>query len=278
VRAMSKSVYRLQSRRFLKFILNRTMSELDENVLRKSTVVFSPHPDDETLGCGGTIIKKKRMDTDVTIVFTTDGRTSHRHLISEDKMKSIRKKEALEASRVLGMKEKDLIFLEFRSGKLFENWKSAIFKVVDILTNRKPEEIFIPYYREPSRWGQGDHLATNRLVVSALKIFDKKIIVNEYPIGFWCNWPWAEEAYTLLSKLGVLKNSIFSNFNMLRDFRYFVYVEDFLETKRTALDQHKSQMTRFMPDPRWQTLADVSNGKFLECFFQEREIFHRYTL
>jgi LmbE family N-acetylglucosaminyl deacetylase len=44
-------------------------------------VVFSPHPDDETLGCGSTIIKKKRLGADVTIVFMTDGSKSHPHFI-----------------------------------------------------------------------------------------------------------------------------------------------------------------------------------------------------
>jgi hypothetical protein len=82
----------------------------------------------------------------------------------------------------------------------------------------------------------------------------------------------------MLQKLGALKNSFSPNLNMLRDFHYFVYVEDILKIKRVALDQYKSQMTRLMPDPRWQTLADVSHGKFLDCFFQEREIFRRRIL
>lgn len=253
------------------------MKELDESDLRCSAIVFSPHPDDETLGCGGTIIKKKRLGADVTIVFMTDGGRSHPHLISEDLLKPIRKKEALAASRVLGVEEKDVIFLEVRDGTLAQNRESTISKVVDILLDRKPEEIFVPYSKEPPSWASEDHLATNRIVVSALRIVARKIVVNECPLAFWLSVPWSNvNGNTLLQNFSALKNGISSNLNALNDFRSFVSIKDILATKRDALDQHKSQMTRLLPNPRWQTMVELSNGRFLDCFFQDREIFYRY--
>jgi hypothetical protein len=51
-----------------------------------------------------------------------------------------------------------------------------------------------------------------------------------------------------------------------------------LELKRTALAQHKSQMTQLIPNSNWLTLADVSNGEFLACFFQDYEFFRQYTI
>ena len=76
----------------------------------------------------------------------------------------------------------------------------------------------------------------------------------------------------------ILKNSFISGLSLLKDFRTFVDIRNVLRLKRSALEQHKSQMTRIIPDPRWMTLADVSNGEFLKCFFQEREIFFKYNL
>ena len=44
--------------------------------LEHNVIIFSPHPDDETLGCGGTIAKKVKEGYQVKIVFMTDGRNA----------------------------------------------------------------------------------------------------------------------------------------------------------------------------------------------------------
>ncbi len=40
-------------------------------------MVFSPHQDDETLGCGGMIARKREQGIPVVVTFLTDGRGSH---------------------------------------------------------------------------------------------------------------------------------------------------------------------------------------------------------
>jgi LmbE family N-acetylglucosaminyl deacetylase len=226
------------------------------------------------------------MGADVTIVFVTDGSRSHRHLISEEELKSIRAKEALAASRLLGVGENNLIFLEFKNGKLEEDRELAISKVTNILADRKPEEVFIPYHKDSLSWSE-DHLATNRIVISALRIYGKRVVIYEYPIGFWHYWPWGfwhrlswamrRPARKTWETLNVLKDCFLSGLSMLKDFRCSVNIEEVLEIKRAALEQYESQMTRLTPDPQWQTLDEISNGEFLACFFQQREIFHRYN-
>jgi LmbE family N-acetylglucosaminyl deacetylase len=257
--------------------MNHLMSELETD-LGGSAIVFAPHPDDETLGCGGTIIKKRRTGADVKIVFMTDGSYSPDDLMSADELRSIRLNEALAASRLLGIDGGDVVFLEFEVGKLGENLDSAINRVTEILLKQPSREIFIPYYKDKHLLL--DHVATNRIVVSALQVLGRKAIIYEYPIWFWWNfWPWTS-VYTRSRRktLKFLKKSLASGLSLLRDFRCSVYIGDVLELKRAALDQHKSQMTRLVPDSRWPTLGDVSNGEFLECFFQEHEIFYRYSL
>ena len=250
------------------------MVELGEDKLAQSAIVFSPHPDDETLGCGATITKKIRAGAKVKIVFMTDGRKSHSHLISENELKSIRATEALTVSRMMGVKEDDVIFLDFEDGKLSENQNSAIQKVLKILLTCQPCEVFIPYHKEPLMWS-ADHLATNRIVLAALQAYRKKVVIYEYPVWFWFHWPWVSLPTANIRKLLVfLKQGLFSPLSLLSDFRCSVYIGDVLEHKRTVLNHYKSQMTRLIPDPEWQTIADVSNGEFLECFFQEYEFFH----
>ncbi len=180
--------------------------------------------------------------------------------------------------RSLGLNKNDVLCLNFEETKLKELEYSAIVKVKQIICEQKPEEIFIPYSREPLLWSE-DHLATTRIVKSALQSYPRDLIVYEYPIWFWFHWPWVE----LLTKNEPLRSTILKNtlaysfgLRLLQDFRCSVYIGDVLENKHAALAQHRSQMTRLLSETDWATLSDVSNGEFLKCFFQEHEIFRHY--
>ncbi len=91
----------------------RWMTEVSPGMLGRSAVVFSPHADDETLGCGGTLIKKRAAGATVKIAFMTDGRTSHGHLMPADRLIALRAQEAVAAAQVLGLAESDVCFLGF---------------------------------------------------------------------------------------------------------------------------------------------------------------------
>jgi LmbE family N-acetylglucosaminyl deacetylase len=267
---------RLKSRYVYGLLMYRHISEVCFSDLGRNAVVFSPHKDDETLGCGGTILKKKRAGADVTIVFMTDGRLSHSHLISADKLKNIRTSEAISASRMLGVSNGNVVFLEYEEGILAKNMDSAVNKVKEILLLHQPDEVFIPHKREPVM-PTTDHKVTNRIVLSALRMCKRKVTVYEYPVWLWHHPPWVSVPMGH-GTLNALKQSLFSVPSMVMDFNCSIYIGDVLQLKRAVLDKYKSQMTRLVPNPRWRTLGDFSNGEFLECFFREQEIFHRYFL
>lgn len=257
--------------------LRHRAREASREDLKRSAVVFSPHMDDETLGCGGTIIKKRGVGADVDIVFMTDGCQSHNRLIAEDELRSIRAAEAVAASRRLGVAESRVHFLDFRDGELGKHEDAAVFRVAGILERQRPDQVFVPYHRE----APPDHSATRKVIVSALRTCGSKVTVYEYPIWFWHQWPWVSVPVTPRRETWALvKDSLVSGLGvrLLKDFRCSVYIGEVLELKRAALSQHKSQMTRLIPDPRWMTLGDVWHGEFLPCFFQDHEIFHRCGL
>ncbi len=253
------------------------MQSLTQADLAGSAVVFSPHQDDETLGCGGTIIKKRRAGAAVKIVFMTDGRQSHGHLIPGDELKIIRAREAVAAAEQLGVAAQDVIFLEFEDGKLGENYDRAVFRVTEVLKQAQPQEVFIPYRQDV----RPDHIATQTIVTSALKLIGHTAVIYEYPIWFWYHWPWVSIPFTARrSTLAILHNSLMAGLGLrlYQEFRWWVDIREVLDLKRTALAQHRSQMTRLIAHPGWLTLSDVSNGEFLACFLQEHEIFRRYSL
>jgi len=68
--------------------------------MNKKLVVFAPHPDDETLGCGGTIAKRVREKWEVLIVIMTDRKYAFHKVLDNvysapipEQLKEIRKKE-----------------------------------------------------------------------------------------------------------------------------------------------------------------------------------------
>ncbi len=260
-------------RQFYRSLLTQKCQEYNPINLEKKAIIFSPHQDDETLGCGGTIIRKKQAGAEIKIVFMTDGSGSHAHLIPGEKLKQIRKKEALAAAEVLGVAAADVIFLDIQDGTLKFNQQSVIPDVIDILRRETPAEIYIPYAQEEP----DDHWVTHRVVMSALQQYPLNSTLYEYPIWFWRQWPWTSLTGRPREQLSFLKNTGLSGLGLafLRDFKCCVDITDVLQQKRTALHCHQSQVTRLLNDSRWMTLGDLSNGEFLDCFFQKFEFFHQ---
>lgn len=242
------------------------------DALGRPAVVFAPHPDDETLGCGGTIVRKRRAGAAVTVVFMTDGSASHPELMSGAEMKRLRAAEALAACQVLGVPADHVIFLDFPDGRLGEHLEEVVTRVREILDRLRPAEVFIPHYHD----GSPDHLATTTAVLAALSAPPGEATVYEYPVWLWCHWPWIGLPGNLREIPATLQRSAEANWRLLRDCRCCVPVGDVLDVKRVALEQHRSQVLRLIPDAHWFTLADVSDGQFLARFFQDREIFYRH--
>lgn len=63
------------------------------------------------------------------------------------KLAKIRKKEALKASSILGVKEKNIHFLDYEDGKLKHFREAALKNVEEIIYKWDPTEIFYPYIK-----------------------------------------------------------------------------------------------------------------------------------
>lgn len=256
---------------------NRVMAGRSLNDLSQSAIVFAPHPDDETLGCGGTLIRKKQADAAVKIVFMTDGSRSHASLMAPSELRNIRHREALQAAQTLGVAAEDVIFLGFEDGQLAQSVAAAVERVSDLLALDPPAEVFVPYYRDPP----ADHQATTQVVMAALRRLSLSPTIYTYPIWYWRQWPWTALAgASKRETLNVLSASLKSGLGtaIFRDFQHSVPVGLVLAQKRMALEQHASQMQKPADNPAWPTLGDVSAGDFLDCFFLDYEIFHSPSL
>ena len=250
--------------------VRRRASPLDDEELGKSAVVFSPHFDDETLGCGGTILRKRALGADVSIVFLTDGRASHRDWIEEDELARMRAREGLEAAAALGVDASRVHRLGYEETRLRACADEAVARVREILHAIAPEQVFVPYRFEAPE----DHAATFEIVRRALARLDHQVHVFEYPIWVWMQWPWA--ALPPQTSGGHIRAWIRQGRGLcrfLRDFRFRVEIAELTGQKRQALEKHRSQVVRPLEQPDWPILSEVGGGDFLDCFFRDFEVF-----
>lgn len=203
--------------------------------LKNTALVFAPHPDDEVLGCGGTIAKKLSEGQDVSVVFVTDGRYSLEEFgISSSpsplELKEIRREEAERAAKTLGLKKRDLIFLEIEDGTLEENRDIAQDKIIEVLKSF-PTEVYFPQEKD----FHPDHRALNRLVKNAIELLGLHPLEYEYIIAW--SYP-----YNIIPRIRPqsLQNAIIAR--ILRRDLIRIDITNYLHLKKAALKEYKSQV------------------------------------
>ena len=82
---------------------------------KKKVLVIAAHPDDEVLGCGGTIAKHKDIGDDVTVLIMADGVNSRGEKLKNESVDE-RRACAKQANNIL--KVDDLIFLSYPDNKM----------------------------------------------------------------------------------------------------------------------------------------------------------------
>ncbi len=234
--------------------------------LTSDALVVAPHQDDETLACGGTILQKTKAGARVRAVFMSDGTSSHPQWLDAEKLSRQRIEEAEQAGRQLGIQANDMHFANLPDGALAKQIEEGAAVILEQLQQFPVPQLFLPYRAEPP----ADHWATWKMACRAAELWDKPLTMHEYPIWFWESWPWMQSGPR--NCLRDLRNWR----RLRRDFRYAVPIGDVHADKHKALACHKSQMQRPTDHPDWPILADVSDGEFLDCFFQEFEVFYRY--
>jgi bacillithiol biosynthesis deacetylase BshB1 len=122
--------------------------------MKLDAVFFAAHPDDIELSCGGTLLKMVKNGKKAGIIDLTEGELGTRG------SKSLRKKEASEASAILGVAVRENLKMEDGNMK---NSASNRLKIISVIRHYRPEVIFIPHFydRHP------DHQNANKLIREA---------------------------------------------------------------------------------------------------------------
>jgi LmbE family N-acetylglucosaminyl deacetylase len=127
----------------------------------ETILVVAPHPDDESIGCGGTICLHRQRGDRVQAVFLTSGERGVAGVPSET-VRAIRESEAKAASKVLSLDRLD--FLRLPDLGVADHLESGALQLRAILESFIPTVIYLPHPGE----AHPDHEATLPLVRQAL--------------------------------------------------------------------------------------------------------------
>lgn len=239
---------------------------LPQSELARDAWVVAPHPDDETLGCGGTIAEKSQRGARVHVVFVSDGSASHARWMDRVDLAARRKAEAYRACDRLGVRSEDVHFLDLPDGDLINHVEQGTASLAQLFSEHPAEQLFIPHRLEPP----SDHVAAATMAIGGARQALSKGTLLEYPVWMWARWPWlpgGKMRHSARVAAGIRE--------VVSELRWRVDVRSQIVTKRQALACHETQTRRFSESTEWPVLSDVADGEFLECFFSGWEYFRR---
>lgn len=189
-----------------------------------TVLVFAPHFDDESIGCGGAIAKHMKEGDDVSVVFMTSGNSgSISHLnISNDEYGLLRKAEAEKALNVLGVIKKYQC-LQLDEG--FMNDTPELEKQLVALIRRiKPNIIYTTHEED----AHNDHRVTGLAVTQAL---------------YRVTWKYFPELGMPLNEIPEIR--FFEVWTPLQKPNFYVDISELISIKEQAINCYYSQLVHF---------------------------------
>lgn len=152
-----------------------------------ATAVLAPHPDDESLGCGGLLALLADAGAPTRVIVLTDGCKSHPNSAAypADRLRDLRESEARAAVSALGLDPAAVTFLRHPDNGLPEEGSPAFDDAARQLAEAIDgvETVLVPWRRDP----HCDHVGTWALAAAAAGQLDEPPRWIEYPVWAWPN-------------------------------------------------------------------------------------------
>jgi LmbE family N-acetylglucosaminyl deacetylase len=214
----------------------------------RRAAVFTAHPDDAEIICGGTMARWAAEGVEVTLVLLTGGHNgSDDPEMTHERLAEIRREEQLAASAILGVKE--TIFLNYPDSTLVAdlNLRRHLIKVIrqikpHIVITHDPSR----FWESPGYLNHPDHRATGEATLTAVypAARNRLTFLDLAEEGYE---PWVvEEVYI----------SGATNSDLAVD------ITDYIDVKIKALNQHKSQISEWEVDKFMRDWGRMTATKF----------------
>src|ERR1700683_1660978 len=126
----------------------------------KTILLFTPHPDDDTFCCGGTLALLQKQRNNIHIfIYTNDDKGSYDLDMTSERLARIRMKEEEDSCKVLGIPAANIHRLQFHDGMLeYANTRDLVEQVTKIIREYRPDVVMtIDPGSECVRWHNTDH-------------------------------------------------------------------------------------------------------------------------
>jgi len=192
---------------------------LDLQQLGESVVVVAPHPDDESIACGGLIALLARRSVVVNVIIVTDGCGSHPNSSAYPpaRLAKLRAAETRLALTHLGVEERRLWFCglpdRFVPTEGTPGYTAAVNQAFGLIYNLRPKTLVLPSAKDQ----HGDHRAAAAIWRHAARLAPNPSWMFEYVV-----WDSAEP-------LGVVPTT------------FELEIAEVLPLKQRAIAEHRSQ-------------------------------------
>ncbi len=179
-----------------------------------NVLVLAPHPDDESIGPGGAIVRHVTSRDSVSILVLTSGERgfpAHDNT-SDEARRELREAECVEAIRRLGATL--LPFARLPDGRLSESSDRAVDVVEETLRVLRPERVYLPHEADEHE----DHSAVLPILRRAAELSR----VMPWALGYevWSPMPWFDQVEDIAGVLDRKLHAVAAYPSQLAQFAY----------------------------------------------------------
>lgn len=216
-----------------------------------NVLVVAPHPDDESIGCGGAVLRHADSGDVVTAVYMTSGERGIRERPAAEAI-AIREGEAAAAGETLGIAR--LEFLRRSDWLLCDQVDEAAAGLAAVVAETAPDIVYVPYPGD----AHPDHRAAAAVARRVLSARDAAIEVRAYEV--WTPLPSHDVVVDITDVLDRKLAAIACHASQCRE-RDYVRAARALSEYRGALDlryEYAEVFARLGSDASWRAPGDVS--------------------
>lgn len=224
-----------------------------EKLEHKTILLFTPHPDDDTFCCAGTLaLLAKRQNNIHIVIYTNDDKGSYDPEMSSERLARIRMTEEEEACRIVGIPKQNIHWLEYHDGMLeYANPHDLVEEVTGIIRKYRPDVVMsIDPGSETVRWHKTDHRMAANNTADAIRAAEWHLYFPNQLLHEGLEpWKVPVEAYFYVTP---------------GDANYWVNIDEVADVKLAAATAHVSQwepsIHHYRPDWDPQELAKLKVG------------------